>query len=111
MQRDAILVLSKNAVISLRTKLETKCHLQSEGYVPNTAQRRLAEEVTRFVHGEEGLQAAIKATQVGAAVGLFWSSPLIYVCSLFLRMDMGLFWTCLCVQSLSPHGPCAHRPS
>ena len=39
--------------------------LQGEGYVPNTAQRRLAEEVTRFVHGEEGLQQAIKATQVG----------------------------------------------
>ncbi|GAB4817181.1 hypothetical protein N2152v2_004227 [Parachlorella kessleri] len=37
--------------------------MQSEGYVPNTAQRRLAEEVTRFVHGEEGLQQAIKATQ------------------------------------------------
>ena len=33
-------------------------------YAPNTAQRRLAEEVTRFVHGEEGLQQAIKATQV-----------------------------------------------
>lgn len=27
-----------------------------EGYVPNTAQTLLAEEVTRFVHGEEGLQ-------------------------------------------------------
>lgn len=33
-------------------------------YVPNTAQRRLAEEVTRFVHGEEGLQQALNATQV-----------------------------------------------
>ncbi|KAL3675124.1 hypothetical protein R1sor_025072 [Riccia sorocarpa] len=32
------------------------------GYVPNTAQRRLAEEVTRFVHGEEGLADAQKAT-------------------------------------------------
>jgi len=29
--------------------------MAAEGYVPNTAQRRLAEEVTRFVHGEEGL--------------------------------------------------------
>lgn len=33
-----------------------------EGYRPNDAQRRLAEEVTRFVHGEEGLQAALAAT-------------------------------------------------
>lgn len=32
-------------------------------YVANTAQRRLAEEVTRFVHGEAGLQQALKATQ------------------------------------------------
>lgn len=37
--------------------------MQSEGYVANTVQRRLAEEVTRFVHGEDGLQQAIKATQ------------------------------------------------
>lgn len=29
----------------------------------NAAQRRLAEEVTRFVHGEEGLQQALKATE------------------------------------------------
>jgi tyrosyl-tRNA synthetase len=35
--------------------------LQPE-YVPNTAQKLLAEEVTRFVHGEEGLQQALKAT-------------------------------------------------
>ncbi len=32
-------------------------------YLPNTAQKRLAEEVTRIVHGEEGVQAALKATQ------------------------------------------------
>jgi tyrosyl-tRNA synthetase len=38
------------------------------GYVPNTAQRRLAEEVTRFVHGEEGLAQALKATEVRAAM-------------------------------------------
>ncbi|KAL6756924.1 hypothetical protein V8C86DRAFT_2637554 [Haematococcus lacustris] len=33
------------------------------GYMPNTAQRRLAEEVTRFVHGEEGLAQALRATE------------------------------------------------
>lgn len=37
-------------------------------HVPNSAQRRLAEEVTRFVHGEEGLQAALKVTE-GIAPG------------------------------------------
>ncbi|CAI7757416.1 unnamed protein product, partial [Closterium sp. NIES-54] len=33
------------------------------GYEPNAAQKLLAQEVTRFVHGEEGLQEALRATQ------------------------------------------------
>lgn len=33
-------------------------------YVPNTAQRRLAEEITRFVHGDEGLEQALRITEV-----------------------------------------------
>lgn len=33
-------------------------------YTPNTAQRLLASEVTKFVHGEGGLQQALNATQV-----------------------------------------------
>jgi tyrosyl-tRNA synthetase len=37
-------------------------------HVPNSAQKRLAEEVTRFVHGEEGLQTALKVTE-GIAPG------------------------------------------
>lgn len=37
--------------------------MAAPSYQPTTAQRRLAEEVTRFVHGEEGLQQAVKATQ------------------------------------------------
>lgn len=36
--------------------------MESPGYQPNTAQRRLAEEVTRFVHKEDGLSQALKAT-------------------------------------------------
>lgn len=36
------------------------------GYVANTAQRKLAEEVTLFVHGEQGLEQAQKATAVSA---------------------------------------------
>jgi len=31
-------------------------------YEPNSAQKKLAEEVTRFVHGEEGLFAALRVT-------------------------------------------------
>lgn len=35
-------------------------------YVPNTLQKRLAEEVTRLVHGEEALQVALKVTAAAA---------------------------------------------
>ncbi|KAL6495967.1 hypothetical protein OROGR_030530 [Orobanche gracilis] len=44
------------------SQIERQMMIQEE-YVPNTAQRRLAEEVTRFVHGEDGLKEAIKATE------------------------------------------------
>ncbi|MEW5306219.1 MAG: hypothetical protein WDW38_009075 [Sanguina aurantia] len=37
--------------------------MQAPGYLKNSAQRLLAEEVTRFVHGEEGLRQALRATE------------------------------------------------
>lgn len=37
--------------------------MRQPGYVPNTAQKRLAAEVTRLVHGEEALQKALRVTQ------------------------------------------------
>lgn len=48
------------------SKIETA--MKDSDYVPNTAQKKLAEEVTRFVHGETGLQIALKVTS-GAAPG------------------------------------------
>ncbi|KAK1301414.1 hypothetical protein QJS10_CPB12g01825 [Acorus calamus] len=51
--------------------------MRRPGYVPNSAQRRLAEEVTRFVHGEEGLLEALKATEAlrpGAETKLDWET-------------------------------------
>ncbi|EPS58486.1 hypothetical protein M569_16327, partial [Genlisea aurea] len=51
--------------------------MQSPGYIPNTAQIRLAEELTRFVHGEEGLAEAVKATRAlnpGNETNLRWES-------------------------------------
>jgi tyrosyl-tRNA synthetase len=42
--------------------------MKASDYVPNTAQKRLAEEVTRIVHGDEGVQIALKVTE-GAAPG------------------------------------------
>lgn len=43
---------------------------------PNSAQKRLAEEVTRFVHKEEGLQAALKVTESIAPGAKFSSENL-----------------------------------
>ncbi|CCB86267.1 tyrosine--tRNA ligase [Parachlamydia acanthamoebae] len=48
-------------------RIYEKMMTQSD-YVANTAQRKLAEEVTRIVHGEEGLRIALKVTE-GAAPG------------------------------------------
>ncbi len=64
-------------VISLMKKLtfmemEEICLLEKQmtlsDYVPNTAQKKLAEELTRFLHGEEGLQKALRVTS-GVAPG------------------------------------------
>lgn len=44
---------------------EIEASMQAKDYVPNTAQKRLAEEVTRIVHGQEGVEEAIRVT--GAA--------------------------------------------
>lgn len=40
--------------------------MKSKDYIPNTAQKKLAEEVTRIVHGNEGLQTALRVTQAAA---------------------------------------------
>lgn len=40
--------------------------MASSDYVPNSAQKRLAEEVTRIVHGEDGLATALRVTQAAA---------------------------------------------
>lgn len=51
--------------------------MKMPGYVPNTVQKRLAEEVTCFVHGEEGLTEALKATEAlrpGMETKLDWKT-------------------------------------
>lgn len=40
--------------------------MKEPDYVPNSAQKRLAEELTRLLHNEEGLQSALRATQAAA---------------------------------------------
>ncbi len=49
-------------------EMEEIREIEAGMHVPNSAQKRLAEEVTRFVHGEEGLAAAQKVTE-GMAPG------------------------------------------
>ncbi|KAK9714614.1 hypothetical protein RND81_06G107200 [Saponaria officinalis] len=56
---------------------EIEREMKSVGYVPNSAQRRLAEELTWFVHGEDGLAEAVKATAAlkpGAETMLDWKT-------------------------------------
>ena len=43
--------------------------IKSSEYIPNTAQKRLAEEMTRLIHGSTGLQIAQKVTQCLAPGG------------------------------------------
>jgi len=40
-----------------------EAEMQQPDYVPNTAQKRLADEVTRILHGKEGLAIAKKVTE------------------------------------------------
>ena len=49
-------------------ELEEIEEIEKGMHIPNSAQKRLAEEVTRFIHGEAGLEAAHRVTQ-GLAPG------------------------------------------
>ena len=40
--------------------------MQEPHYTPNTAQKKLAEELTTLLHGTEGFQSAVRATQAAA---------------------------------------------
>lgn len=60
---DVIKLLKCLTFVSLEEIVELEESMTLPQYVPNTAQRRLAEEVTRFVHGHAGLAQALKATE------------------------------------------------
>lgn len=40
--------------------------MKKPGYLPNSAQKRLAEEITRLIHNEEGLQSALRGAEAVA---------------------------------------------
>ncbi|KAL0675593.1 hypothetical protein Bca4012_003574 [Brassica carinata] len=73
---DVIRFLKTLTFLSLDEIKMLEDEMRKPGYVPNTAQMKLAEEVTRFVHGEEGLKEAMKATEAlrpGAETKLDWN--------------------------------------
>ena len=60
---DVIRLLRMLTFLSLERISTIEKSMTEANYVPNTAQRILAEEITRFVHGDEGLSEALKATE------------------------------------------------
>lgn len=74
---DVVRFLRILTFLDLKEIQDLESQMAKPGYVPNTAQRRLAEEVTRFVHGEDGLSEALKATEAlkpGAETKLDWKT-------------------------------------
>ncbi|CAL1352091.1 unnamed protein product [Linum trigynum] len=74
---DVIKFLKMLTFLDMKVIEEMELQMRSPGYLPNTAQKLLAEEVTRFVHGEEGLREAIMATEAlrpGAETKLDWKT-------------------------------------
>ncbi|CAA2966033.1 tyrosine--tRNA ligase, chloroplastic mitochondrial [Olea europaea subsp. europaea] len=72
---DVVRFLKILTFLSMAEIAQIEKEMQGPGYVPNNAQRRLAEEVTLFVHGEAGLEEARKATEAlrpGAETKLDW---------------------------------------
>lgn len=65
---DVIRLLKMLTFLDLAEIDSIESEMKREGSIPNQAQKRLAEEVTRFVHGEAGLQSALKVTE-GASPG------------------------------------------
>ncbi len=60
--QDVIKLLKMLTFIDLGTIKEIEHQMKEAGYVPNTAQRLLAEAITNIVHGQEGLKKALNAT-------------------------------------------------
>jgi tyrosyl-tRNA synthetase len=60
---DVINLLRMLTFVDVEEIVEIERLLKNQTLPPNAAQKKLAEEVTRFVHGEEGLQTALRVTQ------------------------------------------------
>lgn len=62
--QDVIKLLKMLTFLEMPQIREIENSMLQEGYVPNSAQKILAAEVTRFVHGEEGLKKALQASEI-----------------------------------------------
>ena len=60
---DVIRLLKMLTFLDLKDINEIEKQMKSNSYIPNTAQKILAEEVTKFVHKEKGLETALMVTQ------------------------------------------------
>ncbi len=65
---DVIRMLRMLTFLDMAEIREIETQMGQKDYIPNTAQKRLAEELTRLIHGDEGLATALKVTE-GAAPG------------------------------------------
>jgi len=65
---DVIRMLKMLTFLPLEEIGEIERRMQTANYEPNSAQKLLASEVTRFIHGERGLEAALRVTE-GMAPG------------------------------------------
>ena len=60
---DVIKLLKLLTFMELSDISEIEKNMEESSYVPNTAQKILAEQITRLVHGVEGLKNALSATE------------------------------------------------
>jgi len=65
---DVIKMLRMLTFLDLEVIQEIEESMSHPGYLPNTAQKKLAEELTHLVHGKDGLEKALRVTE-GAAPG------------------------------------------
>ncbi len=63
---DVIKMMKMLTFMEMKEIREYEAMLADSGSEPNIAQKRLAEEITRMVHGEEGLATALKVTESAA---------------------------------------------
>ncbi len=61
--RDVIKLLKMLTFVDMKEIQALEQSMKKPDYVPNTAQKVLAKEVTELVHGEDGLLKALKATE------------------------------------------------